>query len=118
MSETKPGFIEKRLKQQLHQQEKDLKIQAAEIIKLKTETNKKNMYELKDIEKIASFKTWDDKKKIDELLRIDAQIYAHQGSDSTKAEIEEGKRNSRKIYRAIKEIDHDLGTSFLNLMDK
>ena len=65
MSETKPGFIEKRLNQQLHQQEKDLKIQASEIIKLKTETNKKNMYELKDIDKILNFKTWDDKKKIE-----------------------------------------------------
>lgn len=76
------------------------------------------MYELKDIEKITSFKSWDNKKKIDELLRLDAQIYAYQGSDSTKAEIEEGRRNSRKIYRAIKEIDNDLGSSFLNLMDK
>ena len=28
------------------------------------------MYNLKDIEKILNFKTWDDKKKIDELLRI------------------------------------------------
>ena len=76
------------------------------------------MYELKDIEKILNFKTWTDEKKIDELLRIDAKIYAHQGTDSTKAEIEEGKRNSKKIYRAIKEIDHDLGSSFLILMDK
>tara|TARA_R110000787_G_scaffold169784_1_gene282484 strand:+ start:279 stop:509 length:231 start_codon:yes stop_codon:yes gene_type:complete len=76
------------------------------------------MYELKDIEKITSFKSWTDKKKIDELLRIDAKIYAHQGSDSTKAELEEGKKNSRKIYRAIKEIDNDLGSSFLELMDK
>ena len=76
------------------------------------------MYESKDIEKITSFKSWTDKKKIDELLRIDAKIYAHQGSDSTKAELEEGKKNSRKIYRAIKEIDNDLGSSFLELMDK
>ena len=76
------------------------------------------MYELKDIEKITSFKSWTDKKKIDELLRIDAKIYAHQGTDSTKAELEEGRRNSRKIYRAIKEIDNDLGSSFLELMDK
>ena len=76
------------------------------------------MYTINDIEKITSFKTWDDKKKIDELLRIDARIYAHQGVDSTRSEIEEGKRNSRKIYRAIKEIDNDLGSSFLELMDK
>ena len=76
------------------------------------------MYNLKDIEKILNFKTWDNKKKIDELLRIDAKIYAHQGTDSTRAELEEGKKNSKKIYRAIKQIDHDLGYSFLELMDK
>lgn len=76
------------------------------------------MYTINEIEKILNFKTWDDKKKIDELLRIDARIYAHQGTDSTKAEKDENKINSRKIYRAIKEIDHDLGASFLNLMDK
>jgi hypothetical protein len=76
------------------------------------------MYTINDIDKILNFKTWDNKKKIDELLRIDAKIYAHQGTDSTRAELEEGKKNSRKIYRAIKEIDHDLGASFLLLMDK
>ena len=76
------------------------------------------MYTINDIDKILNFKTWDNKKKIGELLRIDAKIYAHQGTDSTRAELEEGKKNSRKIYRAIKEIDHDLGASFLLLMDK
>ena len=76
------------------------------------------MYTINDIEKILNFKTWDDKKKIDELLRIDARIYSHQGIDSTKAEKEENKINSRKIYRAIKEIDKPLGDSFLQLMDK
>lgn len=76
------------------------------------------MYTINDIEKILNFKTWDDKKKIDELLRIDARIYANQGIDSTKAEKEENKINSRKIYRAIKEIDKPLGDSFLQLMDK
>ena len=75
-------------------------------------------YTIKDIEKILNFKTWDDKKKIDELLRIDATIYAHQGVDSTKTEKEENKINSRKIYRAIKQIDKALGDSFLQLMDK
>ena len=77
-----------------------------------------NKYTIKDIEKILNFKTWDDKKKIDELLRIDATIYAHQGVDSTKTEKEENKMNSRKIYRAIKQIDKALGDSFLQLMDK
>jgi CRISPR/Cas system CSM-associated protein Csm2 small subunit len=76
------------------------------------------MYTINDIEKILNFKKWDDKKKIDELLRIDARIYAHQGIDSTKSEKEENKIKSRKIYRAIKQIDKPLGDSFLQLMDK
>jgi hypothetical protein len=76
------------------------------------------MYTINDIEKILNFKTWDDKKKIDELLQIDARIYANQGIDSTKAEKENGKIKSRKIYKAIKEIDKSLGDSFLQLMDK
>ena len=42
MSETKPSFIEKRLNQQMHQQEKDLKIQADEIIRLKAELKEKD----------------------------------------------------------------------------
>lgn len=76
------------------------------------------MYTINDIEKILNFKTWDDKKKIDELLRIDAKIYAHQGTDSTRVELEEGKKKSKKIYKAIKQIDYNLGYSFLELMDK
>jgi CRISPR/Cas system CSM-associated protein Csm2 small subunit len=76
------------------------------------------MYTINDIEKILNFKTWDDKKKIDELLQIDARIYANQGIDSTKVEKENGKIKSRKIYKAIKEIDKPLGDSFLQLMDK
>jgi CRISPR/Cas system CSM-associated protein Csm2 small subunit len=76
------------------------------------------MYTINDIEKILNFKTWDDKKKIDELLQIDARIYANQGIDSTKVEKENGKIKSRKIYKAIKEIDKSLGDSFLQLMDK
>jgi CRISPR/Cas system CSM-associated protein Csm2 small subunit len=67
------------------------------------------MYTINDIEKILNFKTWDDKKKIDELLQIDARIYANQGIDSTKVEKENGKIKSRKIYKAIKEIDKSFG---------
>jgi hypothetical protein len=32
-------------------------------------------YTNNDIDKIVQFKTWTDKKKIDELLRIDAAMY-------------------------------------------
>lgn len=76
------------------------------------------MYTTDDLEKILSFKTWSDKRKIDELLMIDARVYASLGSDSTKSEIDDAKRKSKKIYRAIKDVDYDMGNSFLELMDK
>jgi hypothetical protein len=76
------------------------------------------MYTINDLEKILNFKTWSDKRKIDELLMIDARIYASLGSDSTKLEVDDAKRKSKKIYRAIKEVDHEMGNSFLELMDK
>jgi len=45
-------------------------------------------YTIEDIEKIESFKTWSDRKKVDELLRIDCNMYTNLGSDSTKTEKE------------------------------
>tara|TARA_R100001086_G_scaffold245105_1_gene175598 strand:+ start:71 stop:301 length:231 start_codon:yes stop_codon:yes gene_type:complete len=74
-------------------------------------------YTLDDIDKIVEFKTWSNKQKLDELLRIDCQQYTNLGSDSTNAEREEVKKYSRKIYRLIKTIDKDLGLKFLHYMD-
>lgn len=74
-------------------------------------------YTLDDIDKIVEFKTWSNKKKLDELLRIDCQQYTNLGSDSTNAEREEVKQYSRKIYRLIKTIDKELGLKFLHYMD-
>lgn len=74
-------------------------------------------YTIEDIEKIESFKTWSDRKKVDELLRIDCNMYTNLGSDSTKTEKENVKRNSRKIYRVIKSIDDKVGKELLNAMD-
>lgn len=75
------------------------------------------MYNTEDIEKVANFKSWTEKQKIDELLRIDCAQYTNLGVDSTKAEKEVVRKTSRKIYRLIKRIDHNLGQSFLNAMD-
>lgn len=76
-------------------------------------------YGVSDIEKIVEFTTWSDRRKLDELLRIDCSQYAHLGCDSTKAEREEVKRNSKKIYRLIRsKIDHRMGSEFLMAMDK
>lgn len=74
-------------------------------------------YEIEDIEKIFEFKTWNDSKKIEELLRIDCRQYTNLGCDSSKTEKEEVKKNSRRIYRLIKKMNHRMGTEFLTAMD-
>ena len=53
------------------------------------------------INKIKNYKTWSIKKKIDELLEIDAIQYTNLGIDSTSKEKKEVKILSKKIYRAI-----------------
>jgi hypothetical protein len=53
------------------------------------------------IRKIQSYKTWSLKRKIDELLEIDANMYTNLGIDSSKSEKESVKKISRKIYKAI-----------------
>ena len=66
-------------------------------------------YNFKDIEKILEFKTWSDREKIDELLRIDCNLYAHLGIDSTKSDKELVRKQSRIIYKQIKTIDPVMG---------
>jgi len=74
-------------------------------------------YTIKDIEKILEFKTWSDRRKIDELLRMDCDMYTNLGIDSTKKEKSEVTKNSRRIYKAIKTIDQKMGQTFLLAMD-
>ena len=62
-------------------------------------------YNINDIDKILSFKTWTEKQKIDALLKVDCFMYTCLGTDSLKKEREEVQRNSRKIYQAIKTIN-------------
>ena len=75
-------------------------------------------YNINDVEKIAEFKSWSDRQKIDKLLRIDCDIYTNLGKDSTKTEKETAKKHSRKIYRLIKGINNKLGNDFLVAMDR
>jgi hypothetical protein len=70
-------------------------------------------YTYKDIEKFLEFKTWTNKDKIDKLLEIDCSLYAHLGTDSTRAEKDEVKRRSIEIYRIIKTLDKQLGDELL-----
>jgi len=71
------------------------------------------IYKYENIEEFTGFKSWTDKKKIDTLLEIDCSLYAHLGTDSTKAEKEEVKRKSIDIYRTIKTLDKKMGDLFL-----
>lgn len=70
-------------------------------------------YTFDDIEKIAEFKSWSQKKKVDTLLEIDADLYCNLGIDSSKSERESVKLKSRKIYRLIKTIDEYAGKLLL-----
>jgi len=62
-------------------------------------------YNINDIDKILSFKTWTERQKIDALLKVDCFMYTCLGTDSLKKEREEVHRNSRRIYQAIKTIN-------------
>tara|TARA_R100001244_G_scaffold112945_1_gene83599 strand:+ start:137 stop:364 length:228 start_codon:yes stop_codon:yes gene_type:complete len=62
-------------------------------------------YTTDDIDKILGFSSWSDRKKIDSLLEIDADLYCNLGKESTKADIENTHKQSRRIYRAIKTVD-------------
>ncbi len=53
------------------------------------------------IRKIQGYKTWSIKRKVDELLEIDAHNYTNLGIDSSKADKKAVKDISRKIYKAI-----------------
>lgn len=74
-------------------------------------------YTTKDIDKILGFTTWTDKRKLDALLKIDCALYCSLGKESTKSEKDEVKKQSRKIYKAIKTFDPLSGDMFLNAMD-
>jgi len=58
------------------------------------------------------------RQRIDELLEADSNMYTNLGSDSTKSEIEEVKKKSRVIYRAIKDLDGFAGSQLLYYQDK
>ena len=63
------------------------------------------------------FTSWSDKKKIDTLLYIDCNMYANLGVDSLIKERKETKQQSKKIYKAIKQINAELGKTLLHGMD-
>jgi|TARA_R110001592_G_scaffold96492_4_gene277102 hypothetical protein len=74
-------------------------------------------YKYNDIEKVLEFKTWSNKRKIDELFRIDCEMYTNLGTDSTKTEREKVKAKSKAIYRTVAKIDPKCGKHLLFSMD-
>ena len=52
------------------------------------------------------------KEKKDKLLEYDSMMYCYLGTDSLKKERELVKRKSNTIYRAIAQLDPELGRSF------
>lgn len=56
-------------------------------------------------------------ERIDLLLEMDANMYTNLGSDSTKAEKAEVKKNSKVIYRSIKDLDEYIGKQLLQHLD-
>lgn len=75
-------------------------------------------YTFSDIEKIISFKSWNKRKKLDELFRIDADLYCNLGSSSSNKERADVKRKSKAIYKAINKIDENVGKPLLFYMDR
>jgi len=74
-------------------------------------------YKYDDIEKIVNFSSWSERKKLDELFRIDTFMYCNLGTDSTKTEKEAVRKKSRAIYKAIHKINPEVGKHLLYHMD-
>lgn len=70
-------------------------------------------YNYDDIEKVLGFTTWSEKRKIDELFRIDAILYTNLGLDSTDKERASVGRKSKRIYKEISKLDPVVGSELL-----
>lgn len=70
------------------------------------------------IDKTLNYKSVSNREKIDRLLEIDAIQYTNLGTDSTKSEKLQVRRNSKYIYRAIQKLDYEMGSKFLHFVDK
>lgn len=70
-------------------------------------------YNYNDIEKILGFTSWSDKRKMDELFKIDSDLYTNLGSDSTDKEKAAVRRKSKRIYKEISKIHPVVGSELL-----
>ena len=74
-------------------------------------------YSFDTLDEIVDHKSWSNKQKLDELLRIDCSLYTNLGKDSTQAEREVVKKMSRAIYRRIRKVNELKGKLFMESMD-
>ena len=71
------------------------------------------------IDKIVGYKTIKSRDKIDRLLEIESNYIANNiGSNITKTEKKNIRKNSRYIYKAISKINQEIGNKFLQAQDK
>lgn len=70
-------------------------------------------YKFEDLEKFMQFSTWTAKQKVEECLRINADLRCNLGTDSTKKEIAEADRKWKKMAKAINKVDPVQGSLFL-----
>jgi len=56
-------------------------------------------------------------ERTDKLLKLDCNMYTELGSESSKAERLEAKKNSKFIYKQIKGIDETSGNLLLKSLD-
>lgn len=70
------------------------------------------------VDKILGYVTWSDRKKIDRLLEIDANLYTNLGTDSSITDRKDVYKTSRAIYRAIKTLDKKFGDELLRYCKK
>jgi len=76
------------------------------------------LYTKEIIEKIFNYTSLSSIEKINRMLEIDAAQYTNLGIDSTKAEKDLVKKNSRYIYKIISKINPEIGRQFLEHQDK
>ena len=57
------------------------------------------------------------KERTDKLLQLDAEMYTNLGTDSTKAEKQKVKSDSKFIYKQIKGINEEIGKQLLDHID-
>ena len=56
-------------------------------------------YSYEDVEKVINFSSWSDRKKIEELFRIDSYMYTNLGLDSLKKERDDVRAPRRHVAR-------------------